>query len=84
MLKQLKYLWMIRLPQGKRLLNYLEKNLPVVSKNKFLERCEWEAREAKNGLEKEWNYTSIVIHHQGNSPQHTCSAIYGALKEVQK
>ena len=67
----------------KAIINYLEKYLPVVSKNKFLERWEWEAREAKNGLEKEWNYTSIVIHHQGNSPQHTCSAIYGALKEVQ-
>lgn len=65
------------------IINYLEKHLPVISDNKFLERSEWKARAAKSGLEDEWDYTSIVIHHQGNSPQHTCSAIYGALPEVQ-
>ena len=67
----------------KAIINYLEKFLPVISKNKFLERSEWGARAANNGLEDEWDYTSIVIHHQGNSPQHICSATYGALREVQ-
>ncbi|WP_373741301.1 hypothetical protein [Neisseria sp.] len=65
------------------IINYLEKHLPVISDNKFLERSEWKARAAKAGLEDKWNYTSIVIHHQGNSPQHACSAMYGALPEVQ-
>lgn len=65
------------------IINYLEKNLPVISDNKFLERSEWKARAAKSGLVDEWDYSSIVIHHQGNSPQHGCSAMYGALPEVQ-
>ena len=65
------------------IITYLEERLPVISKNKFLERSEWGARAAKEGLEDEWGYTSIVIHHQGNSPQYGCSAMFGALPEVQ-
>lgn len=65
------------------IINYLEERLPIISRNKFLERSDWHAKPPKGQLEEDWNYFGIVFHHQGNSPQHSCAAMYGSMKEVQ-
>ena len=50
------------------IINYLEERLPIISRNKFLERSDWHAKPPKGQLEEDWNYFGIVFHHQGNSP----------------
>lgn len=48
----------------KAIINYVNKKLN--SKSKFLERSNWHAKSSKGKLILDWDYDSIVIHHQGN------------------
>lgn len=58
-------------------------HLTQAYKKKFVTRSEWGARAAREGLEDDWNYHSIVIHHQGNSPAHSCTILADNAKAIQ-
>ncbi|MBN6076111.1 N-acetylmuramoyl-L-alanine amidase [Aggregatibacter actinomycetemcomitans] len=49
------------------IINYINAHLDKDGAQKFVERSGWKAVQPKNILDNDWNYNSIVIHHQGNS-----------------
>ncbi|MCW9718679.1 N-acetylmuramoyl-L-alanine amidase [Avibacterium sp. 21-599] len=66
------------------IINYIEKNLILGISNKFIERSEWNARKPKKELSDDWNYTDIVIHHQGNASFGTeCVPVFEVAHSIQ-
>lgn len=49
----------------------------------FLERSAWKAKNPKKALDEEWDYDSIVVHHQGNSVFWECGDIYKTVNNIQ-
>ncbi|MGE8502426.1 MAG: N-acetylmuramoyl-L-alanine amidase [Pseudomonas sp.] len=52
------------------------------SGHRFIERSEWGAIAAKEGMEADWDYSMIAFHHAGRS--YSCGQGAGQMKETQE
>ncbi|WXL25261.1 N-acetylmuramoyl-L-alanine amidase [Ectopseudomonas mendocina] len=51
------------------------------SGRQFIERSEWGALKAKDGMESDWNYSMIAVHHAGRS--YSCASGADQMKDTQ-